>query len=560
MSKATTASTTRRNQHHRPSQAQGSVEQLPSGSWRIRVYAGVDPSTGRSRYASETIPDSPTALIEIEEARQRLLTAGRGSHQGHGDSTVAGLVNRHIALLSLTETTRQRYSELAATHIVPMIGHIRIRYLTTETLEDCYAQLRRCRDHNCHTTGRRRQTREHVCRPLAASTVRKLHFLIGAAYHSALRWKWLARNPVVDTRAPSAGPPRPRPPSREQATRILAAAWTDPDWGPMVWLAMASGIRRGELCALRWTDLDTARRLLVVERSIAHLGTTLWEKDTKLHTRRHILLDHKTIAMLTAYHHYRRQRATQLGGTLPDDAFLFSPARDGHTPRPPATVTQWYRHLTRALGIATSWHKLRHFNATELITAGVDLRTVVGRLGHADGGTTLKYYSAWIREADQRASTTLARLLPLPSSTDNPPGTPTPLTTRRGQPTSYLTIAHNLRDDIENGRLPCGATVPSTAELAATYHVAPSTAHRAITQLAHDHLVATTPGHRAIVTAHDAEPREEGSTPHRQAEAMTAPVTASGIARSPRTRHRPATARPRKPNLIRCAREASPVA
>lgn len=235
-----------------------------------------------------------------------------------------------------------------------MIGHVLIRDLTPETLEDCYAQLLCCRDHCGKPFSPRPRQDEHVCRPLARSTVRKLHFLIGAAYQSAVRWGWLIRNPITGTRPPSTSPPRPQPPSQQEATRILAAAWNDPDFGPMVWLAMASGARRGELCALRWRDLDPERRQLVIERSIAHLGTELREKDTKLHTRRHILLDPKTVTMLTAYQRYRRQRATQVGTVLSDDSFLFSPTTDGLTPRRPDTVTGWYRRLTRTLGIATA--------------------------------------------------------------------------------------------------------------------------------------------------------------------------------------------------------------
>jgi hypothetical protein len=64
----------------------------------------------------------------------------------------------------------------------------------------------------------------------------------------------------------------------------------------------------------------------------------------------------------------------------------------------------------------TTLHKLRHYSATELIRAGVDVRTVAGRLGHADGGTTLAYYAAWVCEADQRASRILMGQLPLPAA------------------------------------------------------------------------------------------------------------------------------------------------
>ena len=66
------------------------------------------------------------------------------------------------------------------------------------------------------------------------------------------------------------------------------------------------------------------------------------------------------------------------------------------------------------MGIRTTIHKLRHYSATELIRAGVDLRTVAGRLGHAEGGTTLAFYVAWVREADQRACRILMRRLPMP--------------------------------------------------------------------------------------------------------------------------------------------------
>lgn len=77
------------------------------------------------------------------------------------------------------------------------------------------------------------------------------------------------------------------------------------------------------------------------------------------------------------------------------------------------TVTQRYGRLAERLGIATTIHELRHFSDTKLITAGVDPRTVGGRLGHAGGrSTTLRVYSAWVAESDQRAATTLSTRMP----------------------------------------------------------------------------------------------------------------------------------------------------
>jgi integrase len=98
---------------------------------------------------------------------------------------------------------------------------------------------------------------------------------------------------------------------------------------------------------------------------------------------------------------------------LSDDPFVFSLAVDGSAHLKPDSVSQRYTRLARRLGISTTIHKLRHYSATELISAGVDVRTVAGRLGHGGGGTTtLKVYAAWVSESDQRAATSLFARLP----------------------------------------------------------------------------------------------------------------------------------------------------
>jgi site-specific recombinase XerD len=98
---------------------------------------------------------------------------------------------------------------------------------------------------------------------------------------------------------------------------------------------------------------------------------------------------------------------------MADDAYVFSLAPDGSTPLTPDSVTQRYIRMTERLGIDTHLHALRHYSATELISAGVDVRTVAGRLGHAGGGTTtLRVYAAWVSEADQRAAAALAPRMP----------------------------------------------------------------------------------------------------------------------------------------------------
>jgi integrase-like protein len=116
-------------------------------------------------------------------------------------------------------------------------------------------------------------------------------------------------------------------------------------------------------------------------------------------------------------HHQLVDRECAAAGlSLVDDAYMFAASIDGSVPLKPHTVTQRYKRLVTKLGISTLIKLLRHYSATELLTGGVDLRTVAGWLGHGGGGTTtLKVYAAWASAADQRAALiTLDRMLARP--------------------------------------------------------------------------------------------------------------------------------------------------
>ena len=105
-------------------------------------------------------------------------------------------------------------------------------------------------------------------------------------------------------------------------------------------------------------------------------------------------------------------RVIRLGGSAREDAYLFSYAPDNSRPCSPDGLTHRYSKMTASLGLDTHIHELRHYSATELLAAGVDLRTVAGRLGHAGGGvTTLRVYAAWVRSADEQAAALLASRL-----------------------------------------------------------------------------------------------------------------------------------------------------
>ena len=176
---------------------------------------------------------------------------------------------------------------------------------------------------------------------------------------------------------------------------------------------MTTGARRGELCALRWSQVDLVNAVVSLRTSIGQDGKVRWEKDTKTHQKRRVALDAETVAVLSEHHERCVARAAEVGVTLAADAYVFSLAPDASAHLVPDSVSQRYRNMASRVGLDTHLHALRHYSATELITAGIDIRTVAGRLGHAGGGTTtLRVYAAWVAEADQRAAAALGPRMP----------------------------------------------------------------------------------------------------------------------------------------------------
>ncbi|MDN5856474.1 MAG: site-specific integrase [Actinomycetia bacterium] len=291
--------------------SRGNIRELPSGSLRVRVYAGIDPLTGKRHELTEVIPAGKDARKLAEKARTRMLAELDQRRSPRTKATVSQLMQRYLEHLQIEDTTRSGYEGLVRRHIEPLLGHIQLQRIDGETLDGFYRELRRCRT---HCTGRRevdhRTPREHECdhrccqhrcRPMSNSSVRQIHNLLNGAFTRAERWRWLGANPVRQAEPPP--PPRadPQPPSPAQAAALEAAAWTDPGWGMLVWLAMTTGARRGELCALRWSDVDFATSVIDIDSSIGQIGRRVWEKDTKTHQRRRIVLDPQTLALLRSY-------------------------------------------------------------------------------------------------------------------------------------------------------------------------------------------------------------------------------------------------------------------
>jgi integrase len=515
----------------------GSIRSLPSGSLQVRVFAGTDPVTKRDLYLTEVIPPGPRQDREAEQARTRLLNQVDEKRNPKTRATVDQLITKYFAVIDVDVQTRRGYRSKYETHIKPLIGTVPLTRLDVEVLDSFYAQLRTCRDH-CrgrnyirHRTDRphtcdehegnrcprnnpegcrrcRRMCKPHVCKGLADSTIRQIHWILSGALDRAVVWKYISVNPAEHADKPGLPAPNPQPPSAAEAAQLVLAAWEeDPDWGALLWIKTTTGSRRGEMLGLRRSDRERrpdGPSALKIARSIfVDDDGQLAEKDTKTHQQRRIVLDAETDAVLDELENRARRRVAQFSLEFNPDGYMFSPVPDGNIPLHPDTVSKRYARLAKRLGIDTSLKNLRHYNATELIMADVNVRTVAGRLGHAGGGTTtLRVYTAWSSEADQRAAGVITTRMPPRPRTDGvekqPDRSPLPNSTDKDlQP--YQKIAADLRGAIDSGTLMPGDPLPAEKVLAERYGVALSTAHRAVALLTAAGLVTASRGVRATV-------------------------------------------------------------
>jgi integrase len=405
----------------------GEIENLPSGSLRVRVYAGIDPVTGKRNYLVETVQPGPGAAKEAERVRTRFLAQVDEGRNPKTKATLEQLLDKYLEVVDVDASTKRGYEEKLRLHVRPFLGRLQAGRVGVEELESLYADCAKCAEH-CRgkkyvVHHKRRQNphecsdrcRPHKCKGLSDSSIRQIHWIISGALAAGVRWGWIALNPADRARKPDMPKPNPEPPSVTEAAQLVNEAYrVDHDWGDYVWLAMVTGERRGEQCAIHVEDLDLDAAVLHIHRALyVDDDGELREKGTKTHQQRRVVLDEETVEMLRALIGRHEAAAEAVGVTVKPDAYLFSQSPDGSKPMRPGLATERFNKMAKRLGIKVDLKSLRHYSATELINAGVDVRTVAGRLGHGSGGaTTLRVYAAWLSEADQRAAKTLSARMP----------------------------------------------------------------------------------------------------------------------------------------------------
>jgi len=380
----------------------GSIRTKVAGkAYEVRVALGKDPTTGRYRQKSVTVRGT---RADAQRALRRLLDdVQTGQHRQFdgGSRTFGELLDDWLAFKIAADrspTTVARYRGLIEHQLKPTLGDVRLDRLATRAFDDLYRSLGA---------------------EIGAATILKVHLVARGALDRAVRWGWLARNPAAAAEPPSVRQPVIRPPTPEELARLLVAAeHEDPVFALWLRVAAATGARRGELCALRWNDLDFEAGTVTIERGVVVVAGGVLERPTKTHNRRTLALDDTTLELLAGHRRREERTAASCRDVLESDAFVFSRRPGGTQPLRPDNCTWAFQKLLRRTGLSGFSLKdaTRHLAATRLVAAGVDVRTVAGRLGHARTSTTLDVYSHWQPGRDREAAAILGQLLDAPEA------------------------------------------------------------------------------------------------------------------------------------------------
>lgn len=395
----------------------GSIRPRGPGVWQLVAPGQINPRTGKRQQPTRTFHGTRAAA---EKELVRFIVQAAAGHIDSTTATVAQLLDEWMAIAGpdMSHGTAGYFDWYIEVHIKPRVGTILVTKLEGHHLERLYADLRadggRCR------LGPKRKCppEKYPCEhgggdPLGSATVKRAHVILHAALEHACMWHWIPRNPAHDVKkSKRVKVKRAKPIPATSADVKKLTGWlqvNDPELWAFVVLASRRGPRPGEVCALRWTDIDLAAGEIKFARNIARRpkrggrkdGEPAWiEKDTKTGDDRKIALVGVALAAVQAHRRYCAARALALGQGLAVDAFLFTHGSDDRPWQPGNIARRLQRSRAKAEVGPVTFRALRHYVATTLISNGKDPRTVAGILGHARPSTTLDIYADWVPASD----------------------------------------------------------------------------------------------------------------------------------------------------------------
>jgi integrase len=392
------------------------------GSWAFIHDVPTRPGVKRRRIvrggfatkdlAQDALTDSVARYRQPGVAAERIL-AGRRMYVS--DYLRQWLEDRE----NLKPSTRRSYAEHIDLYLVPHLGCLRLEELGGEDIRAMYRQMRVPRP-------RKKKDSEAQMWRLAPSRIQRVHATLRKALNDAVRrYQYLDINPAHLVELESVSAPKAKYWNSKQAGAFLDAIVDDRLY-PLYHLAMTRGLRRGEIVALRWEDIDLDDGVLEVNRTIVQLGYATEEGTPKSEaSQREIVLDDDNVETLRIHRAKQKRERLAHNSAYQDHGLVF--AKEDGTPLHPEFVSQHLNVLIKQAGCVPriTFHQLRHTAASLMLEAGADLKYVQHVLGHSSITITTKIYLHVTRRLDRLRSAQVANLIPRKrrsSSTDDDPG------------------------------------------------------------------------------------------------------------------------------------------
>lgn len=390
------------------------IQKLGPGSYRVVVELARGADGKRRRIQKVVRGTRAEALAFQTELRAQKL---RGILVGQADQPFGSYLRSWLETKRDTVASRtfERYETIAAS-VCQGVGGIALGKLTTQHLNEYYAACRsevvRPRSGRSH---RGKASGSAVPRALSPTTIHHRHVVIKMALKAAVEDGLIVRNPADRAAAPRPCRKELRLIDEREASAILAAV-RGSNLELLVWLGLHTGARIGELLALRWTDIDLERHVMLIRRTLVEplrrQGDGDWFsfKEPKSGHGRAVDLDEGTVQRL------KRARAQQAElrlstGSAWRDLDLVLPTEDG-APQRPSYVSSRFRRTIESAGVdGVRFHDLRHGHATMLLRQGFPPHVVQRRLGHSDPAFTLRVYAGVLPNQEREAADAFAASL-----------------------------------------------------------------------------------------------------------------------------------------------------
>jgi integrase len=351
-------------------------------SWRFKYDV---PGNGKRETRYVTLHG--TRREAQAEAAKIVASLATGLHVDPSTETVAAFVERWLkdwAAANVSNQTYEGYAAMLRKHLSSRVGQMAIQKLRAADLQAIYAAMA--------ADGLADRTRLH------------LHRVVHVMLKHATQWGVVPRNIADMVDAPRV---------RAQEIEILTAGEVqsvlvllrDKPLYAITAMALATGLRRGELLALRWQDVDLDGAHLRVERALEETkrGGLAFKSPKTRHGRRVVTLPASTVAVLREHWKVQQEHRLRFGlGKAGADALVF-PDWDG-APRSPRALTLEWGKMAKAAGLTVSFHSLRHTHASVLIADGLDVLSLSRRLGHGSAAITLGVYGHLFKPDDRAAA------------------------------------------------------------------------------------------------------------------------------------------------------------